>query len=365
VSATPVHVALLGPANSVHLQRWATALHERGRRVTVLTQHAHGALPLPAGVDLVALPASGMAGYFLNAWAVRRWLRRCRPDLLHAHYASGYGTTAMLAAWHPTLLSVWGSDVYEFPFQARWKGWLLRRNLRAADALASTSQAMARQVRRLVPETADVAITPFGVDTDRFRPEPAVPRPVVIGTVKSLAPVYGIDLLLEAFARLRSRPAGADCRLLIVGDGPQRSELEAQARRLGLVDTVRWIGAVPHAEVPAWLHQLDIYVAPSRAESFGVAVAEAMACGVAVVVSDAGGLPEVVDAGRSGLVVPAGDVGALADALEGLVLDPPLRARLAAQARVDATQRHAWPVCVDRMIECQDAVIRQHRALRT
>lgn len=357
--ADGVHVALLGPANSVHLHRWASALHERGRRVTVLTQHAEGALALPAGIELVRLPASGTAGYFINASALRRWLCRHRPHLLHAHYASGYGTTAMLARWRPTLLSVWGSDVYEFPDQSRLKRWLLRRNLLAADALGSTSRAMANQLRRIVPERDDIAITPFGVDTQRFVPKAACPRKPVVGTVKTLAVAYGIDILLDAFACVCKRQPGIDTRLLIVGDGPEREALAAQAHALGIDERVRWVGAVPHAEVPDWLRQLDVYVAPSRRESFGVAVAEAMACGVPVVVSDAGGLPEVVESGTSGLVVAVADVQALADAIERLLLDPALRERLARQGRADVKRRFDWSACVDRMIDWQDTIVRQ------
>jgi glycosyltransferase involved in cell wall biosynthesis len=288
-------------------------------------------------------------------------LRAHRPDLLHAHYASGYGSTAMLAGWHPTLLSVWGADVYDFPYESRLKGWLLRRNLRFADALASTSAAMAQQVRRLWPGAGDIAITPFGVDLQRFAPAARVPGPVTIGTVKTLAPKYGIDTLLRAFALLAPPH---DVRLLIVGDGPQRDELQALARQLGIADRVQWPGAVPHDQVPQWLQRLDVYVAASRldSESFGVAVVEAMACGVPVVVSDAGGLPEVVVAGDSGLVVPRDDPAALAAALAHLLAEPALRQRLATAGRARAEAEFAWPACVDRMLACQDALIARHAA---
>jgi L-malate glycosyltransferase len=353
----PVHIALLGQANSVHLQRWAVALHERGRRVTVLSQQVDDALPLPAGVAFQPLPCRGELGYLRNAGFLRRWLSTQRPHLLHVHYASGYGSTAMLAGWHPTLLSVWGSDVYAFPYQSRLKGWLLRRNLRFADALAATSHAMAQQVRRLWPAAGEIAVTPFGVDLQRFAPAPRAPGPVTIGTVKSLAPAYGIDVLLRAFA---SAAAGRDVRLLIVGDGPQRDALQQLARQLAIDDLVQWAGAVPHADVPQWLQRLDVYVAASREESFGVAVVEAMACGVPVVVSDAGGLPEVVVAGESGLVVPRDDAAALAAALQRLIDDAPLRRRLSQGGHARAQAEYAWPDCVSRMLACQDAVIARH-----
>ena len=359
-----LHIALLGQANSVHLQRWAVALHERGRRVSVITQQAAEALPLPSEVVLHALPWCGAAGYLLNALPLRRWLRAHSPDLLHAHYASGYGSTAMLAGWHPTALSVWGSDVYDFPEESALKGWLVRRNLRFADALASTSQAMAEQVRRLWPGAGEIAVTPFGVDTVLFAPTPEARQGVTIGTVKTLDHKYGIDTLLCAFAALRAQLPDRALKLLIVGDGPQRAALHDLAARLRLGDAVQWAGAVPHAQVPQWLNRMDIYVAASRldSESFGVAVVEAMACGVPVVVSDAGGLPEVVVHGVSGLVVPREQPQALAASLAELVLDTALRQRLAAAGLTRATNAFAWPLCVDRMLAFQDGVVERWNA---
>ena len=349
-------VALLGQANSIHLQRWAAALVQRGHAVTVISQQHVDRVLLPAEADVCWLPHAGPAGYFTNVFALRRHLARWRPDLLNAHYASGYGTTAALAGFRPSLLSVWGSDVYDFPFERAWKGRLLRWNLRRASALASTSRAMAEQVRRLTPERREIAVTPFGVDLQKFAPRPQRdPARLTLGIVKALAPKYGVDLLLRAFAGLcadddvmRVQP---DCRLLIVGDGPQRDELQRLTAQLGIAQRTQFVGAVAHDEVPLWLNRLDVYAAPSRldSESFGVAVIEAGACGLPVVVSDAGGLPEVVVDGETGLVVPRDDVPALQVALKRLVLDAGLRAQLGRQGRAHVEREYEWGRCVDRM----------------
>ena len=353
-----MRIALLGPANSIHLQRWAAALVARGHVVSVVSQHCVERSLLPERADVHWLPHEGQSGYFTNALALRRHLASWRPDLLNVHYASGYGTTGALAGFRPTLLSVWGSDVYDFPYESAVKGWLVRKILRRATAVASTSHAMAAQVRRLTPERRDIAVTPFGVDLARFVAQPSPHGSLTIGIVKSLAPKYGVDLLLRAFAGLcadtevqATQPA---CRLLIVGDGPQHDELVQLAAQLGIAERTQFVGAVPHADVPHWLHQLDIYAAPSRldSESFGVAVIEAGACGLPVVVSDAGGLPEVVVAGETGLVVPRDDVPALQAALKRLVLDAALRERLGTAGRAHVEREYEWGHCVDRMERC-------------
>ena len=350
-------IALLGPAISIHLQRWAQALAARGHAVCVLTQDPCERGLLPANADIIVLPHRGLRGYFQNAWAARRALKAWRPDIVNAHYASGYGTTAMLCGVRPVLLSVWGADVYDFPYEGALKGRLVRANLRSATAIASTSHAMARQVQRLVPEIAEIAVTPFGVDVTRFAPLPGrrAADCITLGTVKTLAPKYGVDLLLRAFAGLlgdeRIRALARPCRLLIVGDGPQRAELQALAAQLGVAERTEFAGAVPHAAVPDWLNRLDIYAAPSRldSESFGVAIIEAGACALPVVVSDVGGLPEVVCDGETGFVVPREDAAALQAALTRLVLDAPLRERLGTQGRAHVAAAYDWNHCVDLM----------------
>ncbi len=350
-------IALLGPANSIHLQRWAHALIERGHAVSVLSQHPCDRKLLPTAANVFMLPRNNALGYFTNALRVREVLSVWRPDVLNAHYASGYGTTAALCGVRPVLLSVWGSDVFDFPYESAFKGRLIRGNLRRATVIASTSHAMARQVQRLVPEITDIAVTPFGVDLARFAPDAAQRDAAVLtlGTVKSLAPKYGVELLLRAFAALlqdaRVQALSLACRLLIVGDGPQRAELETLTGELGIAAQTTFAGSVPHADVPAWLNRLDIYAAPSRldSESFGVAVIEASACGVPVVVSDAGGLPEVVRDGETGLIVPRDDVAALQAALTILVLDAALRQRLGARGRAHVQREYEWGHCVDLM----------------
>jgi len=366
-----MRIALLGPANSIHLQRWAQALVERGHAVCVLSQHACKRNLLPAAANVFMLPRGGSLGYFTNAWRARDLLQAWRPDVLNAHYASGYGTTAALCGVRPVLLSVWGSDVYDFPYESALKARLIRGNLRRATAVASTSHAMARQVQCLTPERREIAVTPFGVDLARFAPDPSRRDRgrLTIGIVKSLAPKYGVDLLLRAFAGLVNdadvQALSDACRLLVVGDGPQRAELESLARELGIAQRTEFAGAVAHAEVPAWLNRLDIYAAPSRldSESFGVAVIEASACALPVVVSDAGGLPEVVRDGETGLVVARDDVPALQAALKRLVLDAALRERLGQGGRALVEHEYEWGHCVDLMERCLERVV-QHGAAR-
>ncbi len=348
-------IALLAAASSIHTVRWASGLARSGAEVSVITQHPP-VDSLEEGVNMFLFPRRGSAAYFLMVPGVRRLLQRLQPDVLSAHFASGYGTTARLAGFHPWLLSVWGSDVYDFPCRSPVHRWWLRGNLRAADRVASTSHCMARQTRALCAGLNDIAVTPFGVETEHFRkaapplPDRDTGKAIVVGTVKTLAPKYGVDTLLHAFAgvwrhfqQVTPDIAGR-LRLRIVGDGPQEKNLRDLAGKLGIMDKTDFIGGVPHHRVPFELGKLDIYAALSRldSESFGVAVIEAGAAGRPVVVSDAGGLPEVVVPDKTGFVVSRNNPEAAAAALKKLVADPGLRATMGEKARRHVAHHYSW-----------------------
>jgi len=294
-------------------------------------------------------------------------LDQIQPDIVNAHYASGYGTTARLVNYHPWVLSVWGSDIYDFPYKTFLHKWLVRKNIYSADRVASTSFCMAEKTRSLAPKTCEIEITPFGVEIEAYQQllqgATTVRKKIVIGTVKTLKPVYGIDILIKAYAKLlmslrkHSDTLIPELELRLVGGGEQEYELKMLAETLGVEGDVKFIGHVPHAVVPKELAKLDIYVALSRAESFGVAVIEAGAAGLPVVVSDVGGLPEVVINGKTGFIVPHEDPQAAADAIEKLVLDPDLRCEMGSAGKKHVADSYSWDVCIKSMLEVYSKTI--------
>jgi L-malate glycosyltransferase len=357
-------VLLVGAGNSIHLQRWANGLVQAGCSVACATLHA----PLPQGWDarvaLHRLQPAGGAGYVLAVPALRRLVRLGGFDLVHAHYATGYGCLATLAACRPRLVSVWGSDVDEFPDRSPLHAAFLRRILLQADALAATSQALVHRVQQQTDQATPVFVTPFGVDTRVFVPPVAQvqdPLLLVIGSSKSLAPTYGIDTLLRAFAALPEHaPDGRRLHLRLLAGGPQAAEYQALSAALGQQHRVEFVGGLQHAEMPPALQRLDIFVAPSRQESFGVSVLEASACERPVVASRVGGLPEVVEHGVTGLLVPPSDERALAAALLQLVTNPQQRRAMGLAGRRLVLQRYGWETCVSTMLMVYEQVLQSY-----
>lgn len=350
-----MRVAFLSALSSIHTVRWANAFAERNHDVYVISakshcKTAHGVSPK---VNVVPLPYSFPHGYFLNAITLKKTLKQINPDVLNAHYASGYGTLGRLSAFHPYVLSVWGSDVFDFPFKSRYHMALIRKNLLAADLVCSTSNVMAQQTLKICPEIQRIEVTPFGVDTQVFKPLPDCRNPeyITIGTVKTLAHKYGIDTLLHAFAlacsEMKKIDPGKKLRLLIAGDGPETIELQNLARFLKIEAQCSWLGKVSHSEVPKILNQFDIYVALSRSESFGVAIIEASACGIPVVVSDAGGLPEVVEDKETGFIVPRNSPNEAYNALISLLIDSDMRILMGRKGGDFVRKTYEWGKCVE------------------
>lgn len=359
LSSEKLTIVLLSGANSIHTVRWANGLSAVGHDVHVISQHPIVDPFLPS-VSVYLLPYRGTLGYFTMVPKVRSLLDMIKPDIVNAHYASGYGTTARLVDYHPWVLSVWGSDVYDFPHKSWLHKWLVTKNLLAADKIASTSHCMTKETRALSTALTDreIAITPFGVDLTAYQdlsPKSVQqPNKLVIGTVKTMKPKYGIDTLIEAYAMLvnslKQNINSPELELRLVGGGEQTAELMRLAQRLGVAHSVNFVGQVTHTSVPQELAKLDIYVALSRFESFGVAIIEAGAAGRPVVVSDAGGLPEVTIDGVTGIVVPRDNPQAAAQTLEMMVLDAHLRYQMGVAGQQHVAENYAWDVCINTML---------------
>lgn len=353
---------MLAAASSVHTIRWANAFVQRGMEVHLVSLHTPHSL-LDHRVTVHRFPYLKGLGYVVNGPLLARLVRTLKPDVVNAHYATGYGTLARWCAPAPLVLNVWGSDVFEFPEKSPLHKRSLLGNLTRATHIVSTSEAMAARVRSLLPVPKPLTVVPFGVDTDLFTPRPPgdnVPKGVTFGTVKALERVYGIDLLIEAFALLVAKRPALELRLRIVGGGGQRDALQRLAASSGVADKITFVGAVPHDRVPGELRKFDVFVALSRAESFGVAVVEAGACGLPVVVSNVGGLPEVVRNGTTGLVVPASDAFEASVQMGRLCDSPELRTSLGRNGREMVCSEFAWSVCVDRMLDVLQNNVRQN-----
>ena len=201
--------------------------------------------------------------------------------------------------------------------------------------------------------TGRVVVVPNGVNTVRITAANRPPRTplglLTVGFVGTLKPWHGTENLVRAMARTQ-----AHMNLVLCGDGPERPGLEELAKTLGMSERVSFLGAVAPERIPGILHGFDIAVAPyPRGEHYfsPLKVYEYMAAGLPILASTIGEIPELLDNGGCGVLVPPGDVDALAAGLDLLALSPDLRIELGRRARKAATERHDWRVRVARVLD--------------
>ena len=320
------------------LTETAKALHRSGWNVHVGCFHDSGIRaqePREAGVTVVRFPVrsfvsmSGVAGLA----AFGRYVVRHRIALTHSFDIpmNIFGAFAGRLFARPLVLS---SQRSHRTLRTSGELRLLRMTDRVVNGIVVNCEAVRRHLiadEGVRPELIRVCYN--GIDTNKFSPARDTPRPepiadaaIVIGTVCVLRPEKGLNVLLEAFVQVRRAACGV--KLVFVGSGPMRDELQASADRLGVAADVVFQPATP--DVTRWLNAMDIFVLPSRSEAMSNSLMEALACGAAAVASDVGGNPELVRDGQTGLLFPSEDANALAGQLQRLVNDAELRNRLGA-----------------------------------
>lgn len=203
-------IILLSSAASIDTLQWARNLKLQDIEVIVISQHPKSE-DFPDSIPVHILPYAGFIDYFLNAVPLKKIVQKIQSDLINVYYASGYGTTARLVNFYPYVLSVWGSDGFEFPYRSFLHKALLKWNLKSADIIVSSSHSMLEQTCQFVERSAKkIDVIPFGVDLSKFTPSYKVPKSldkITIGTVKTLKKLYGIDILLRALAIVQQKIA--------------------------------------------------------------------------------------------------------------------------------------------------------------
>jgi colanic acid/amylovoran biosynthesis glycosyltransferase len=239
-------------------------------------------------------------------------------DLVHAHWLAAGAVASTLGK--PYVVQVWGTDVE----LARRVPWLARPVLARARLVRAASTALAEDARRLGAQ--DVRVVPSGVAIpESVGPSEEPPHALYVGR---LSAEKGVLELVEACAGLP---------FLVVGDGPLRARVPGA------------VGFVPPGELGPWYERAAVVVAPSRREGYGVVPREAMAWARPVVATAVGGLVDAVEDGVTGLLVPPGDTGALRSAVERLLGDAELRARLGAAAREKAQRELSFAAAAERL----------------
>jgi glycogen(starch) synthase len=379
-----------------HVHALSEAMAAAGHEVTVVSRHAPGA---PAdevvnGVRIVRVPDDPPVFAFneetLLAWTMafnhaitRAALQVCeevRPQVVHAHdwLVAHAAATIKHHLDIPLVATMHATEA------GRHQGWLpgpLNRSIHSVEwwltyearRVLTCSEYMRWQVTQLfdlppskldtVPNGVhpqDWKVPASAVKNVREQYASTVDAPLLLFTGR-LVYEKGLQDILAALPRLRRRHPGI--RLLVAGDGPYLDELRAQAKKLRLGRSVQWLGFVPGRELAALAAAANVAIVPSIYEPFGMVALEAASAGATLVLSDTGGLAELVKNGVSALQVPPGSPSDIADAVSRLLGDEVLSRRLSRQARTVATKEYAWSRIAAQVIDTYERAIREEREL--
>jgi glycosyltransferase involved in cell wall biosynthesis len=344
-------ICFVAPANNYHTKKWATWFSKRGHEVHVVS-FIRDDIPgtkvhfIDTGVNAEDSDSSKIK-YLLHARELKKTVDRINPDIVNVHYATSYGTVAALSGIKKYILSVWGSDIYDFPKRSVLHKIMLEFSLYRATWLFSTSKAMAEEARKYTRKI--FKITPFGVDMNLFNPDKRTrsndDNLFVIGTVKSLSKVYGIEFILKAAALIKKRNPEIPLRVRIAGKGDEEQYYKDLAKKLGINDIVDWLGFISQEQAAVEWANMDVAVIPSLSESFGVSAVEAQACGTTVVISDIPGLMETTKPKETSVVVKRESVIALSNGIITLYNDSTKRNQMALRGRTFVEEKYPLDKC--------------------
>lgn len=362
---------MLSDPDSPHTVRWANSLSNKGLQVFLFGLCDYNAVDYSKEVSIRLFKTpENIKGklrgnfiksvYLLALPKLKKFISEVKPDIIHAHYAASYGLLGALTGFHPFILSVWGIDILTFPGISVLHKSLIRFALNKADQILATSSYLKEKTNLLTNK--EVNVTPFGVDTDKFRPAEKLMEQakdeIVIGNIKSLEGKYGIDTLLKTFKIVLNSNPGLKVRLLLVGGGSLENEFRKLSKSLNVEKNVTFAGRINPGQIYQYHNMIDIEVYLSTVESFGVSVLEASASGNPVVVSDVGGLSEVIVDGVTGFKIPAGDPPSAAAAIQKLIIDKSLREKMGKAGREFVLRKYQWKKSVENMLKIYENIIK-------
>ena len=343
-------ICFLAPANNYHTQKWCEYFSNQGHIIDVIS-FTPGNIEnvnvhyINSGANSKGSDFSKIR-YLLNISKIKKIINQITPDIINAHYATSYGMIAALTVPNNFILSVWGSDVYEFPKKSFIHKSYFKYILKKSKLIFSTSNCMAEEINKYTSK--NVIITPFGVKMDLFNPDKKLTKnkkEFVVGTAKPIEKKYGIKNIIEAINFIKDNRPDINIKAKIAGNGSKEEAYKSIAQEKNL--PIEWLGFLPQEKIAFEFANMDIALFPSTtdSESFGVATIEAEACEIPVIVSNTPGLLETTISKKTSLVIPKNNSEDLAKAIIKLYDNPELRISMGKNGRQYVLENYEYNMC--------------------
>lgn len=357
----------MSDSSSEHTEKWALGLAAHGIKIGLFSFN-RARYPWYEGIENIELlfesnqHVSGSALFekikYLNYLKpLRKKIKEFNPDIVHAHYATSYGLLAILSRFKVVGVSVWGSDVYDFPKQNFLFKRLLEYIFTKATFICSTSYCMKNEALNYTNKS--IIVTPFGIDVEKFnRQDNDLPfsnsNEITIGNIKALETKYGAEILIKSFYEVVNHFPEKNFKLYLIGDGSQKENYVRLCSNLGISDHVIFISRIAHSEIAKWHKKIDIFVSLSilDSESFGVSLVEAMASKSCVIATSVAGFKEVLGEDDTlGKIVTKNSVLEASQALIDIIDNPTLALQKVEKARERVVNLYNWKYNVKQMID--------------
>ncbi|MDP2729873.1 MAG: glycosyltransferase family 4 protein [Dehalococcoidales bacterium] len=340
----------------VHTSRWLSYFADKGHDVHLITS-----LEPSDNIDNVKLhllkrigPRLRVINYLINSVPMllqfKSLIKSIEPDILHAHYIMETSLLAALGGFHPFIVTTWGSDVLIAPRKSRMSGWVAKFVLKRADLVTCDAEHIKEPLTGLGADPRKIKLIYFGTDTEKFKPMPkderlakelGTPGSPTIISLRRFEPIYNVETLIRAVPLVLGEVPEA--KFLLVERGSQQEMLKGLAESLGVSSRVIFTGLVPPDELPRYLNLADIYVSTSLSDAgLASSTAEAMACGLPVVITDFGDNGKWVQDGVNGFIIPQKAPQELASKIIALIKDEEMRKRFGKKNRGIITERSDW-----------------------
>lgn len=341
----------------IHTNRWLKYFADTGHEIHLITS----AKPSDGGIDNVKLhllkrfgPHTRVVNYLINSLPLfiqfKRLVSNINPDIIHAHQIMDTTLLGAVGRFHPYVVTPWGSDVLIASQRSRASRWIAKYVLKRADLITCSAENLKEASIRLGAGPQKIKLIYFGTDTRKFNPGQRDERlreklgiqgsPVII-SLRRFEPIYNVESLITAVPLvLKEVP---EAKFLLVEKGSQEAELKRLAESLGVADSVRFVGWVPGDDLPRYIASADIYVSTSLSDGgLAASTAEAMACGLPVIITDVADNRKWVEDGVNGFIIPLKVPQVLASRIIRLLGDKETRERFGSINRGIITERNNW-----------------------
>lgn len=364
-------ILLLGDIDSVHFIRWAIALAERNFEIGIFSLNRSEFSWYEKYANIKVLYQSekrytdrlliNKILYFLKFPLLKKIIRKWKPDVIHAHYATSYGLLGALSEFKPLIVSVWGTDVFGYNEGQKWTMPVLKYVFSKATLICSTSYCMKEQTKKFT--NTHIEVIPFGSDPNKFTPSRNAfsnPNKLILASIKPVNETYGISYIIKSLPKVIQtfNEKNIQVELWLAGFMSEKfsNYYHHLLDKYQIRSNVKFTGRIMPEKLPEFFNACDIIINNSVvSESFGVTLVEAMMCERPLIITPAPGPLEVTLNGSLAYVVPMKNSEAIANAIQEIYNNKEHYLELAKKSRLHAMEYYIWDKNVDAMINLYKA----------